>query len=70
MRTIEHQILSGGYAPVHPERVRLAKELEFAEELRRLREAQLDDQWHRHSTGAQGCYAGNRNCYDRSWLWH
>ena len=31
--------------PNHPDRVRLRKNLEFAQELRQLREKQLDEQW-------------------------
>ena len=43
--TIRHNIDNGVLAPKHPDMARLTKELEFAEELLRRREAQLDEQW-------------------------
>jgi capsular exopolysaccharide synthesis family protein len=45
VRTAQHQIDITIMTPNHPDRARLTKNLEFAQELRRLREAQLDDQW-------------------------
>ena len=45
MRTIKHQIDNSLLTPNHPDMIRLVKNLEFAEELLRLREAQLDEQW-------------------------
>lgn len=44
-RTIQHQIASSVYAPNHPARVKLTKDLTFAEESRQRREVQLDEQW-------------------------
>jgi len=45
VRTIRHTIDTSMLTPKHPDRVRAEKDLEFAEELLRLREAQLDEQW-------------------------
>jgi succinoglycan biosynthesis transport protein ExoP len=45
VQTIQHKIANGVYAPNHPERIRLEKDATFAEELRRQRETQLDEQW-------------------------
>jgi len=45
VRTMEHQMTTSLYAPNHPNRVRLTKDLEFAKESLRLREKQLDEQW-------------------------
>lgn len=45
VRTLEHQVANSVYAPKHPERLKLTKDLEFAKELRQVREAQLDEQW-------------------------
>jgi len=45
VRTMRHQIATGVYAPNHPNMARVEKDLKFAEELLRLREAQLDEQW-------------------------
>ena len=52
VRTLEHQVANPLYGPNHPERVRLAKELGFAKELRQVRETQLDDQWDERATGS------------------
>ena len=54
VRTLRHQIANSGLMPKHPDRVRMAKNLEFAEELLRLREAQLDEQWHNQLQDAPG----------------
>ena len=45
VRTVKHQIENSRYLSIHPERIRLASDLEFAEGLLRLREEQLDEQW-------------------------
>jgi succinoglycan biosynthesis transport protein ExoP len=45
VRTIRHQIANSLLTPNHPDKVRMVKNLEFAEELLRLREAQLDERW-------------------------
>jgi capsular exopolysaccharide synthesis family protein len=45
LRTLQHRIANGVYTPNHPERIRLEKDVKFAEELRRQRETQLDEQW-------------------------
>jgi uncharacterized protein involved in exopolysaccharide biosynthesis len=45
VRALRHQIASSQLRPKHPNSVRLQKDLEFAEELLRLREEQLDQQW-------------------------
>lgn len=45
VRTMEHQIATSLYAPNHPNRVRLTKDLEFVKESLQLRERQLDEQW-------------------------
>ena len=45
VRTIRHKIATSLLTPQHPDVVRAEKDLMFAEELLRLREAQLDEQW-------------------------
>ncbi|MHC4433200.1 MAG: M56 family metallopeptidase, partial [Planctomycetota bacterium] len=45
VRALRHQIANSLLPPKHPERVRIQKELEFAETLLRQREDQLDQQW-------------------------
>jgi uncharacterized protein involved in exopolysaccharide biosynthesis len=45
VRTIHHKIATSELDPNDPDMVRMAKSMEFAEELLRLREAQLDEQW-------------------------
>ena len=45
VRTIRHQIANSLLTPKNPDMVRMTKNMEFAEELLRLREAQLDKQW-------------------------
>ncbi|MCU0917477.1 MAG: P-loop NTPase [Planctomycetes bacterium] len=45
VRAIQHQMET--YGPTHPARARLTKEMEFSQELLRLREEQLDDQTQR-----------------------
>lgn len=44
MRTLRHNIANSELTPRHSDMARMTKELEFAEELLRLREAQLDEQ--------------------------
>ena len=46
VRTIQHNIDASELEPNNPELNRAAKDLEFTKELLRLREAQLDEQWH------------------------
>ena len=45
VRTIRHNIAASGLEPTNPDIVRAQKDLEFAEELLKLRETQLDEQW-------------------------
>lgn len=45
VRTIEQQIADSVYLPTHPEGIRLRKELNFARDLLRQRQVQLDEQW-------------------------
>jgi capsular exopolysaccharide synthesis family protein len=45
MRTHRHNIENSLLSPNHPDMVRIAKDMKFAEELLRQREAQLDEQW-------------------------
>ena len=54
VRTIRHQIATSELDPNDPGMVRIAKSMEFAEELLRLREAQLDEQWCDRSRDAAG----------------
>jgi succinoglycan biosynthesis transport protein ExoP len=54
VRTIQHQIANSVYGPNHPDAVRAEKDLKFAQELVRLREAQLDDQWRDRPRNAAG----------------
>ena len=54
VRTMRHRIATGVYAPDHPNMARAEKELKFAEELFRLREAQLDEQWRDRPKNAAG----------------
>jgi len=49
VRTRKHEIENSVLSPKHPDMVRMANDLKFAEELLRLREAQLDEQWRRRS---------------------
>ena len=44
VRTIQHQIAVSAPGPNHPEGIRMRKNLEFAQELRHVRETQLDEQ--------------------------
>jgi capsular exopolysaccharide synthesis family protein len=50
----QHQIDITIMTPTHPDRARLTKNLEFAQELRRSREAQLDEQWNDRVTNGTG----------------
>jgi uncharacterized protein involved in exopolysaccharide biosynthesis len=45
VRTIRHNIDVSGLKPTNPDIVRSQKDLAFAEELLKLRESQLDEQW-------------------------
>jgi hypothetical protein len=45
VRTIQHNIAASELDPNNPEIIRATKDLEFAKELLRLREVQLDEQW-------------------------
>jgi len=45
VRTIRHDIASSAVVPKHPDAARMQKDLAFAEELLKLRESQLDEQW-------------------------
>ncbi len=54
VRTIRHQIDTGVYGPDHPNMARAKKDLKFAEELFREREAQLDEQWRNRPINAAG----------------
>jgi uncharacterized protein involved in exopolysaccharide biosynthesis len=44
-RTLQHSIATSELEPNNPEIIRATKDMEFAEELLKLREAQLDEQW-------------------------
>ena len=45
VRTIRHDIASSAVVPKHPDAARIQGDLAFAEELLKLREEQLDEQW-------------------------
>jgi len=45
VRTIRHDIASSAVVPKHPDATRIQRDLAFAEELLKLRETQLDEQW-------------------------
>jgi capsular exopolysaccharide synthesis family protein len=45
VRTHRHNIENSLLSPNHPDAIRAAKDMEFAEELLRQRKAQLDEQW-------------------------
>jgi len=49
VRTIQHSIADNELDPNNPEIIRATKDMEFSKELLRLREAQLDEQWHDRS---------------------
>jgi uncharacterized protein involved in exopolysaccharide biosynthesis len=46
VRTTQHSIAANELEPNNPEIIRATKDVEFTKELLRLREAQLDEQWH------------------------
>ena len=46
VRTIQHNLAASELDPNNPEIIRATKDMEFAKELLRLREVQLDEQWH------------------------
>ena len=54
VKTIRHQIANGVYGPDHPNMARVEKDLKFAEELLRERQAQLDEQWRNRPINATG----------------
>jgi capsular exopolysaccharide synthesis family protein len=45
IRTLQHQIDNSMLTPKHPDMIKMVEDLNFAEDLLRLREAQLDEQW-------------------------
>jgi len=45
IRTLEHQMTGGVYTPNHPNMIQAQKDVEFAKELRDVREGQLDEIW-------------------------
>jgi polysaccharide biosynthesis transport protein len=49
VRTIQHQIDNSVLTEKNPEMIRLQKDLDFARELLKLRESQLDEQWRNKS---------------------
>ncbi len=51
---IQHQIDTSIQKPNHPDSLRLAKDLEFAEQMREDRETQLDEQWQNQQLDATG----------------
>lgn len=54
VRIIRHQIASRSLSANHPDMIRVTKDIEFAEELVRLREAQLDELWRIRPKNAAG----------------
>ena len=44
-KTLRHQIATSGLTPKHPDMMKMQKDLEFAEEMLRLQEKRLDEQW-------------------------
>ena len=52
--SIRHNIEVSGLDPAHPEMIRAHKDLQFAEELLKLREEQLDEQWQDQSKNVAG----------------
>jgi len=53
-RTMRHNIAADSLDPNDPAAIRAHKNLEFAEQLLRLRQAQLDEQWNDHVADADG----------------
>jgi polysaccharide biosynthesis transport protein len=51
VRTIQHQIDNSILTAKNPEMIRFKKDLEFAQELLKLRESQLDEQWKDRPSG-------------------
>ena len=49
LRTLRHRIETSGYTDKHPNMITAKKDLEFAEELLKMREAQLDEQFQNQS---------------------
>jgi len=58
VRTAQHQFDKSGPTPNHPDRTGLVKDLDFAKELRRVREQQLDEQWNDRRTHVAGPEGG------------
>lgn len=54
VRTLRYRIASCGLTPKHQDRRRMEKDLEFAEELRQLREMQLDKLWRERAQDISG----------------
>jgi hypothetical protein len=54
VRTHRHNIENRSLSPNHPDAIREAKDMKFTEELLRLREAQLDEQWRERPTNKAG----------------
>ncbi|MFH1884652.1 MAG: AAA family ATPase [Planctomycetota bacterium] len=54
VKTIRHQIATSLLTSKHPDNIQAKKDLEFTEELLRLREAQLDEQWRDRPKNAAG----------------
>ena len=54
VRTIRHQIANSSLTANHPDMIRVTKDIEFAEELLRLREAQLDELWRNRPKNTAG----------------
>jgi len=54
VRTMRQRIAASVYAPDHPNMARAGMDLKFAEELLRLRETQLDEQWRDRTKKAAG----------------
>jgi len=54
VRTIQHNVATSQVEPSDPDMIRAEKDLKFAEELLRLRETQLDEQWRGRLRNAAG----------------
>ena len=54
VRTRRHSIDNSLLTPGHPDMIRVTNDLKFAEELLRLREGQLDEQWRNRPISATG----------------
>jgi len=58
VRTAQHRIDKSALTPNDPDRAGLMKDLDFAKELRRVREQQLDEQWNDRRKDLAGCEGG------------